>query len=154
MCQVPQCGCVIKKPWNHIHQVRNCLFCTKFQHCTFQGQAHRALPPAEKKLYTDLTRAVGLTTDASARATQVAAKFEAQVSQGEGEEVTSSPPLFEDGPAPSSGAPIPSSGAPIPPSGAPIPPSGAPSVGRERRRDTRGLPLYPLTNTLLQEYVA
>lgn len=41
-CKVPGCSSVIKRPWNHIHQ------------------GHKSLSPEEQKLYTELTKSVGV----------------------------------------------------------------------------------------------
>jgi len=43
MCQVPECGCKIKRPWNHISQ----------------GKLHGGLSKEDKIMYIELTKTVG-----------------------------------------------------------------------------------------------
>lgn len=47
MCQVPGCGCHIKRPWNHI--------------C--QGKLHGDLSSEDKRMYVDLTKSIGKQED-------------------------------------------------------------------------------------------
>ena len=42
-CQVPGCGAIIKRPWNHLNQ----------------STKHSDLSPAARRLYSDLTKSVG-----------------------------------------------------------------------------------------------
>jgi len=47
VCQVPECGCKIKRPWNHISQ----------------GKLHGGLSKEDQRMYIELTKTFGEVVD-------------------------------------------------------------------------------------------
>ena len=110
-CQVPGCGAVIKRPWNHVNQFAK----------------HKTLTAESKRMYTELTKSVGLIPDDVQSTTTHTTASPCPDDDSQSEESfneVKQPQMLEV----------------------------VSTTSRQKFGDTRGMAMYPLTSPVLREF--